>query len=843
MTHTRRWTNGLSVFLLLLTFAQLLGKAAPTAREQEGIARGYAYLSLEARLADQTPLLAHLLSALPLALIPDLKMPFDDPAWLTADPLNIGDQILWRLGNDPELILFLARLPNAFLTLMLAAFVYRWAGELYGRWAGLLSLLFCAFDPNLLAHGRLATADITLTVWVLIATYWLWRLLDRPNVLYIFMSGIFLGLALATKFLAWVCFPIGALFLLGRAWRSEPYRLTVRLPLVASLSGKTRASRLAWLLACTVIIIVIVLFTVWGVYGFEIGELGGVRVLAASYFAQLQRAPTPFEPEGVVNSVSSSNSQSAMHFLRGELYVGRRWAYLLVSFLLKTPLPVFAFVVAALFASLARRTWWRDLFVLLFPVILIGLAVSSQVNAGYRYILPALPFVLIYAGSAMTLIGERFQGERAFARHFPLLSLVIALLGWQVFGTLSVAPHYLAYFNEIAGGPENGWQVLIDQDLDRGQALGDLKEWLDRQDAALVEQTQSIRLAYQGVADPAFYGINFEPLPASTDTWETRRSFYPADPAPGIYAISVNSLQGLHLSEPDTYAWFRQRQPIAKVGYSIFIYQVPRTGDLPGVVSLSGLQASEILLSDYQELFGTNDIQFKWFDAARSFIFPAQEGVNIYALIAGNGDPVQLVAPVPGELSTAQVYTGSNGLPYSAVRAHFSAGEVAEAVLASAVSTPVWWSPAITFLPGDPEAHAERLVLPVDFDRRIELLGYSMPSSKLGPGETWELLTWWRVLRNDGTPLKMFVHFIDGQSKLLSGDDRLDVPVDGWEAGDVFYQIQRITVPNDAPPGIYQVELGLYDARTVDRLAVRASGYAIADRVLLTPLRVDTFER
>lgn len=836
MTRTRRWTNGLSVLLLLLAFAQLLGRATPTAREQEGIARGYAYLARGARLAGRTPLLAHFLSALPLAAIPNLKIPFDNPDWLVSDPLSLGDQLLWRLGNDPELILFWARLPNVFLTLLLVAFINRWAGELYGPWAGLLSLLFCAFDPNLLAHGRLATADLTLTAWVLIAAYWLWRLFERPNVLYLFLAGIGLGLALATKFLAWFCIPVGGLLLLARAWRSIPYRLAVRLPFVASLSGKTRAGRLAWLLTCAVLMVVIALLTVWIVYGLETGEWQGVYVLAPSYWWQMQHAPTPFEPGDTSNSQSSSSSnpQGSMRFLRGELYFGRRWAYLLVAFLLKTPLPVLAFVIAALVASPVRRTWWHDLFVLLFPVALIGMAVSSQVNDGYRYILPALPFVLIYASSSMTLLVERFAGERAFVRHFALIGLFAALLGWQVFGTLSVAPHYLAYFNEIAGGPENGWQVLIDQDLDRGQALGDLKVWLDR------HGEPSVRLAYQGVADPAFYGIDFEPLPMPTDDWETRRSFYPADPAPGLYAISVNNLQGLHLPDPETYAWFRRRQPVAKVGYSIFIYQVPRAGDTSAVVALSGLPVSAIALDDYQRLFGTNDVRFKWFDASRAGVFSTRTDAAQYVLSTVEPALAGLPSDLPATLESVGSYATRDQVPFTAYKASFEADQLAAWVLDGSAAMPVWWSPAITFLPGDPEAHAERLALPVDFGGRVELLGYAMPQVSFVPGETWELVTWWRVLHSDGAPLKVFVHLLDGQSKLLGGDDRLDVPVDGWETGDVFYQIHRIALPDDTLPETYQVELGWYDARTVNRLEVRTGGYAVADRVLLIPVTVVT---
>lgn len=825
MTRAHRWMNSLSILLLLLTFAQLLGSASPTAEEQESIARGCAYLFRGVRLAGQTPLAAPALSAWPLRLIADLKLPFDDPTWVNRTPLQLGDQILWRLGNNAGLILFLARLPAAFLTLLLAALVYRWAAGLYGRPAGLLGLLLCASDPNLLAHGRLATADIFVTAWLLMAFYWLWRSLRRPGVLYLCLSGIALGLALASKFSAWFALPIGGILLVARAWQPEPYRLSVRLPLVASLSARTRSGRLGWLLASAVILLLVAILTIWAVYGLQVGDVRGIPLPAPTYWTHLRHTPTPFVAD------------RSMRFLRGELYLGRRPAYLPVAFLLKTPLPTLALCAVALPTALRRRRWWSDLFVCPFPLLLMAVAVSGPINDGYRYLLPALPFVLIWAASAAAPIGEQSAEPQAWLRHFPLGGLVIALLGWQVFGTLSVAPHYLAYMNEIAGGPENGWQVLIDQDLDRGQALGELKKWMDQHGVTRV------KLAYQGVADPAYYGIEYEPLPVPTDTWETLRSFYPPDPAPGYYAISVNSLQGLHMPDPDTYAWFREQQPLARIGYTIFVYHVPRVGETAAVVGLSGLRADEIGLEDYRALFGTNDVQFKWFDVSRSLILSAQPETAQYLLIAGENEPAWADETVSDQIKIVNTSLTRDGRPYLAAQGHWNTTRIAADLLARSPLSPVWWSPAITFLPGDPEAHAERLALPVKWGeradaQRVELLGYQMSHNTLAPGSSWTLLTWWRVVQADGRPLKLFVHLIDGQSKLLVGDDRLDVPVDGWQNGDLFYQIHHLTLPEDAPPGTYQVELGWYDARTVERLMLWKDGYAIADRVLFMPVEV-----
>lgn len=54
-------------------------------------------------------------------------------------------------------------------------------------------------------------------------------------------------------------------------------------------------------------------------------------------------------------------------------------------------------------------------------------------------------------------------------RRFVPRVLVAAALLWTAGSTLCVYPHQLAYFNELAGGPENGHRHLLGSNLDWGQ--------------------------------------------------------------------------------------------------------------------------------------------------------------------------------------------------------------------------------------------------------------------------------------------------------------------------------------------------------------------------------------
>jgi hypothetical protein len=110
--------------------------------------------------------------------------------------------------------------------------------------------------------------------------------------------------------------------------------------------------------------------------------------------------------------------------------------------------------------------------------------------------------------------------------------------------------------------------------VDWGQDLLRLREWMDD------HQVDSVHLAWFGTADPAYYGLAYEPLPGiGRDEFFRRWWDVPFDrnnPQPGVYAISVTNLWELPLREEEksVFAWFRAREPDGRVGYSILIYDL-----------------------------------------------------------------------------------------------------------------------------------------------------------------------------------------------------------------------------------------------------------------------------
>ena len=211
-------------------------------------------------------------------------------------------------------------------------------------------------------------------------------------------------------------------------------------------------------------------------------------------------------------------------------------------------------------------------YLLVPPLIVLGAAMASNLNIGYRHVLPMLPFLYVLAGSLPNALG-RLVGPRAAALVLGAASLLVAA------ETLAARPYFLPFFNLAAGGATGGLRLLSDSNLDWGQGLPALRRWMDEQ------RVERINLCYFGTADPAAYGIRFVPLTGSyllnvpgagSAGWPAR-----SPELPGYVAVSATHLQGTYLypSQREAYAFLRRKRPVAVPGGSIYVYWVTRWGD------------------------------------------------------------------------------------------------------------------------------------------------------------------------------------------------------------------------------------------------------------------------
>lgn len=545
------------MFLLFFFLAlDSLVDDSPTMDEQNHLARGLTFIRTgDARLSVEHPPLVNSLSALPLLMLPEIKLPTDHPSWEAPEGwYAFAEQMLWVYNDDVERMVFLARLPIVFLTLGLGLVGYHFARQLWGPAAGLIALFFLLFDPNILAHGRYTTTDLGGTMFLFLAAFLLWRLWSKPLWQWgrFFAAGIGLGLALGSKLSNLVFMPVFALLAIlplygrDRSWREAGRRL-IELGLLLLLS-------------------VLVLWTLygfeWSTYRFQTDSLAILNQYAG---------PLPTFLSGVEQIISLSGGGRPT-FLLGSFSTSGWWYYFPVAFGVKTPvLIMLLFALSTVLLLANRMTRDKALFLVIPPLAYFLVSMQSGLNIGYRHLLPILPFMYTLAAGTSALFTSadkpRITAERL--TRYVLMGALLSVMTIDIW----LHPHYLSYFNVLAGGPKNGAQVLVDSNIDWGQDLKRLESWMVENDV------EEVKLAWFGTADPAYYGIKYEPLPGLPrhfDLWWDV-PFNPLDPEPGIYAISVSNLWELPLSEKTVFVWFRTREPDDRVGYSIYIYRVEET--------------------------------------------------------------------------------------------------------------------------------------------------------------------------------------------------------------------------------------------------------------------------
>jgi len=498
---------------------------------------------------DHPPLIRQLV-ALPLLLLnPQLPQDVDNKG-------DFAHRFFFDNTVDPDTMLFLARLPIIGLTMLLVWGIYSWARELWGYRAGWLAALVAALDPNLIAHGQLATNDVGVACFFFLTIYAFWRFLQCPSRGRLIVTGLVTGLALASKFSAAVVVPI--LMLLGFFHLAG-----------TTTKGVRRDGRqlLMWLLAVCLIAMAVLIVD----YGGEFRSIWEMAVemqsLGQADIAPLNAGPVidfvltrlPIPVPGYWYGlwlVHSDVQGGRPTFLLGQCLETGRWYYFPVTLLIKTPLATLILVVVALTCLLrSRLIGWHEALFLLLPVgIWMTGAIASKLNLGYRHVLPIWPFLFVVVGRVVAVPPTGWKRV-----------LLLALIGWLAVAAVMIFPHPLAYFNELVGGSEEGYRYLVDSNLDWGQDLKGLARY--QEEHALGR----VYLAYFGTADPDYYGIEYECMP-SYGLLDCDESPIPRS---GTLAVSATCLQGGCTENPIAYHWLLDEDPIAKIGYSIFVYELP----------------------------------------------------------------------------------------------------------------------------------------------------------------------------------------------------------------------------------------------------------------------------
>lgn len=184
MNHNNKINIFLVALFSLVLILSLLSSINDSATSDESphIIAGYSYLSQkDMRLNPEHPPLVKDLAAIPLLFL-KINFPNNSFAWEQSDgpfwwhQFNLGGEFLYHSGNDPDKILFFARIPMVLILILCGYFLFKFAKEFFGEKIALLALFFFAFSPTFLAHGRLVTTDVGAAFGVIFACLFSLRL-------------------------------------------------------------------------------------------------------------------------------------------------------------------------------------------------------------------------------------------------------------------------------------------------------------------------------------------------------------------------------------------------------------------------------------------------------------------------------------------------------------------------------------------------------------------------------------------------------------------------------------------------------------------------------------------
>jgi hypothetical protein len=440
--------------------------------------------------------------------------------------------------------LTLARLGILPFFLLATTCVWLWGRWLLGDWGSLAPVFLFTNIPPVLAHAGVATMDMAIGAGVCAALLAFGVWLEQPTRKRGAILGVGMALAFLSKFSSVLLVPVCFVAIL--VLRGKRFLPNAGVPLLV-----------AFLL-------------VWAAYGFSFGRItehvaddaagqGGLLAkVPAPVYRLLERTPLP-APQLVDGLWQVHNHVEGGHaaYLLGQNSMHGWWYFFPVALSLKTPLALLILAAIGWFALFREKLHpfdWRAWVPAVAGAVILLVNLPTSLNIGVRYMLPLYPLLALTGGIGAVYLLRRPQRR--------VRAVAAALLLWMAVSSWAAHPDYLAYFNELAGShPE---RYLVDSDLDWGQDMNLLVAELKRRHVTRLH----LRCLYTG-----------DDSRLALPSWD---SLDPYQPVTGWVAISFTMQKtyswaaAQQLGRSDlAFAWLDRYQPVAKVGKSILLYDIP----------------------------------------------------------------------------------------------------------------------------------------------------------------------------------------------------------------------------------------------------------------------------
>jgi len=476
------------VFVLLSIFViQVLlssSDKSPFTDEQVHTIRGLYFLKTGNLMVYGHPPMSHFLTV-PFLAFENIRLPEGhNELYLKNELHDMAAKILYGEGNDAERIIFLARLPTLIAAVLLGVLIFLFAKELYGTTAGLFALFLYVFNPTVLSLSGMVMTDVIGALFIFLSVYAFWRMLREPSWINILLVGVAFGWAISTRLTAFLLIPV--FVIIAISYYLE-HRKNARV-----FPGKIIVGFIAMFLIGYVMLN--------AAYGFE----GSFKSLnnnivndRAEYVdSQKYNSHTLSEkllPEGVSRTVLRKGIEwipimvpypflkdvwsipAVIYTAESSVFVlGKHanyiWYYLPVVFLAKTHLlSLLALALSIIaFRKIRNESITAELILILPFAIIFLFFIIFKHPEGMRYLMPVLPFLFVFVSKVTMLM--HIKPIKIFLGILSVLYLIAAI---------TIYPHYTAYFNEFAGGPNNGYKIAVGSNIDMGENMIRLKEYMD----------------------------------------------------------------------------------------------------------------------------------------------------------------------------------------------------------------------------------------------------------------------------------------------------------------------------------------------------------------------------
>jgi hypothetical protein len=471
----------------------------------------------------------------------------------------------WQLNEGNWwAITFWSRAAMIVITLALGGLIFIYARTFFTLRAAVIAVAIFSLEPTMLAHGWIVHTDIPAAFAYLLFFFGLQRYWMHPTLRQAIWFGLVTGIALVTKFSLAIVAPIFLLVLIYGAVQAralEPSQL----------------KRLAQVGLATITAFVLIN----AAYFFQHPRLDPQDSNWISIYAG-----SPLAGQKIINLLNIISKVVPTYYLFGvyTVYVHNRlghpssllgsyglhgwWSYFPLTFALKTSIPFLLLSVAAILWAAWSTVSKRELIwlsALLAIASFLGMSMFSHVNIGVRHIAPIFPFLFLLAGAFL---------DRLLKTRYVRAAMIVAvvLFGWMIFDAVAGYRNYISFTNSLTLGRAN-WQVLSDSNVEWGEEIGALAEYLHQQGDTRIMAAMSAT----GMT-PHLQGLEIVGYPPRD--LQSARTRYVAIGASYLNGSTVRDdltdENGARLSEAQRVSYFdnyRRLKPERVFGDSIYLYR------------------------------------------------------------------------------------------------------------------------------------------------------------------------------------------------------------------------------------------------------------------------------